>query len=58
MPTIYWQRNGSMLKFSISGYYERAFWYYTFREAYRRYKQEFGIKKAHTQQVDWLIDNL
>lgn len=54
--TIYYQRGNGAIKFKY-GRTGRTmtYMYYTMREAYSRFKQLVGVKRAHLEQVGWLI---
>ncbi len=56
--TIYYQkRNGSIkFKYGLNGY-EKKYLYYSLREAYRLFKAEVGVKRAHLEKCDWLYVN-
>lgn len=56
MPIIYWARRGSLIKFEYEQEgYVMNYMYYTFKEAYRRFKQYCNINRAHLVEIPALI---
>ena len=54
MPTIYYRRRGSAVTFT-DGRTTQTYWYYTTREAYRKFKQLLGIDRAHLVKDEYPI---
>ena len=54
MPTIYYRRRGSAVTFT-DGRTTHTYWYYSTREAYRKFKQKIGVNRAHLTKDEYPI---